>query len=178
MGDSNAAEHTVLTKHTMAIVAPSSSYYTAAVEKTVVADIVVYTTSMVVVHTVVEVMVAPATAAVTVPLGDPLPSHNTRRMFSPGVVRMRDNIYLHAQHIHKMSSIGLSASSPSSACIHIPHVNAHILDKCSTMVHCHNLKGSLPLTTDSFRNMGKYPWYVHPCDTECTGDPCLVPSPY
>ena len=131
---------------------------------------------MVEAHTAIEVVVAPPTATMIVPTSNPLPSHNMSHMFSPGVGHMHDNIYLHSRHIDKMSSIGSSASSPYSACIHIPHVDAHILDKCNTMVHCHNLKGSTPLTTDSFRNLGKYPWYVRLHDIECTKDPHIVPS--
>ena len=74
-----------------------------------------------------------------------------------------------------MSSIGLLASSPSSACIHIPYVNAHIPDKCGTTVHFHNLKGLVPLTTSSFKNLQKYPWCVHMCDIERTRDPHVFP---
>ena len=137
-------------------------------EKTIFVAIAVYTTSMVVVRTVVEVMVAPATAAVTVPLGDPLPSHNTSHIFSLGVGRMHNNIYLHAQHIHKMSSIGLSASSPSSACIHILHADSHKIGKCDTMVHFHNSMGSVPQIADNFGSQGKYLLCVHQRDNECT----------
>ena len=42
------------------------------------------------------------------------------------------------------------------------------------MVHCHNSKGSVPLTTSSFKNLGKYPWYVRLLDIECTRDPRVV----
>ena len=122
----------------------------------------------------VEVVVAPPAAVMALFPSDPLPSHNTSHMFSPGVGRMRDNLYLHFQHINKMNSIGLLASPPYSSCIHIPHVNSNILEKCGIMVHCHKLKGSIPLTTNSLGNLGKYPWYVHPHDIECTKDPHVV----
>ena len=82
------------------------------------------------------VVVLPAVAAAVSVLPDgPHPSHSMSHMFFPEVGHMHDNLYLRGRQIDKMCSIGSSASSPSSACTRIPHVNAHILDKCGTMVH-------------------------------------------
>ena len=77
-----------------------------------------------VVHTTVELVFV-----ATIPLDDPLHSHNMIRMFSPGVGHMHDNIYLHVQQIGRMYSIGSLASLPSYAYICTPHVYAHILGK-------------------------------------------------
>ena len=158
-GDSVAAEHTGPTKCTATVVEPFSSNYTVVVAQTTIVVVVVQTASAIAaaVRTEVEVLAAPPTSVVAIPPNDPLPSHSMSHMFSPRVGHMRDNLYLHAQHIDIMCSIGLSASSPSSACIRISHVDAHILDKCGTMVHCHNSMGSALLTIGSFGNLGNYP---------------------
>ena len=163
----------------MAVLKPNASDYIVPMVQNFVVVAVVQNASPVAsaVWTEVEVVAIPPTDMVATSPNDPLPSHSMSHMFSPGVGHMCDNLYLHAWHIDIMCSIGLSDSSPSSACICISHVDAHILDKCGTTVHCHNLKGSTPLRTSSFRNMGKYPWYVCLHDVECTRDAHIVPSP-
>ena len=123
-----------------------------------------------VVYTEVEVEVVPpeAMTIIAVMLNDLHPSHSMSHVPFPREGHMHENIYLHDQPIEKMSSIGLSSSSPYFACIHILHVDVHKLGKLGTMVHCHNSMGLVLLTTDSFRNRHKYLWYVHLCDTEYT----------
>ena len=49
-----------------------------------------------VLHIAFEVVVAPLAAMVVEPPNDPLPSHNMSHMFSPRVVHMHGDIYLHA----------------------------------------------------------------------------------
>ena len=72
------------------------------------------------------------------------PSQSMSHMSFPKAVHMHDSLYLHAQYIDKMNNIGFLASSPYFACSYILHVNPHRLDKCDTMVCCHNLVGSVP----------------------------------
>ena len=91
---------------------------------------------------------------VAVLLDDLHPSHIMSHMSFPAVVHMHDSLYLHAQQIDKMRSIGLLVSLPSSACIYILHVDAHKLDICSTIVHLHNSMGLVLLIKYNFRNQG------------------------
>ena len=98
-------------EHIFVAVEPSTSDYTTFVAQIVVLVAAAQTISTVVlVQIEVEVVFVPPAVATAAPLDDPLASHNTSHIFSPGVGRMHDNLYLHARWIDKMRSIGLSAS--------------------------------------------------------------------
>ena len=87
---------------------------------------------------------------------------------------MHDNLYLHPRQIDKMSCIGSSATSPSSAYTHTLHVDVRILVKSDARVHYHNSTCLMSFTIGSFSNMGKYPWYAYLRDIECTKDLFVV----
>ena len=101
---------------------------------------------MMVAYTAIEVEIVPPEVATVIAImhDDIHISHIMIHMSFPEEGHMRDSLYLHAPQIDKMRNIGLLSSSPSSAYIHILHIDAHRLGICSTMVHYSSLVGLAP----------------------------------